>query len=163
VDYTPWLDVGTDASATTPGFQGSFAVLHAGPAGAQVGGTGRIDEAIGLTTGTSPHVIAEAGTFSETVHANKTNLLLSGVTDTPADVTINAGGGTGVTVSADNVTLQDFRITGAGSALSASTLNTLTITDLASSGNTSGGSVSNVTTVVFNGSGGADTLKADGN
>ena len=47
VDFTPIL-VSGDAEAGTDGFQGDFSELTAHPYGEQVGGVGRIQEAIDL-------------------------------------------------------------------------------------------------------------------
>src|SRR5207248_10612662 len=48
VDYTPWLNVGTEnpSTASDPGFQGDFSSLHVDDASPQTTG-GRITEAIG--------------------------------------------------------------------------------------------------------------------
>jgi SdrD B-like domain/Right handed beta helix region/Carboxypeptidase regulatory-like domain/FG-GAP-like repeat/Prealbumin-like fold domain len=112
VDYTPWLDVGIDTSGT-PGFQGSFDVLHVDDNSPQTGPTGRIDEGICLATGTTPTVIVEAGTYAENVLANKDNLLLRGATGTASDVVIDPVLGDGITVTGDNITIRDLRVTGA--------------------------------------------------
>lgn len=55
MDFTPWLNVGTDTDAATRGFQGDFSYLHVGRntgEGIQMGSTGRVQEA---------HDLAEEG------------------------------------------------------------------------------------------------------
>ncbi len=80
VDYTPWLDVGTDTSAA-PGFQGDFSYLHVDDDSPQSGSTGRIQEGIdlladGLLTGASRVVDVKAGTYIEQVEIDKEAMLL---------------------------------------------------------------------------------------
>jgi fibronectin-binding autotransporter adhesin len=65
VDYTPWLNSGTDASGTA-GFQGDFSNLHVDDDSPQVGATGRISEGINLLTATGT-VQVKAGTYVENV------------------------------------------------------------------------------------------------
>jgi hypothetical protein len=143
VDYTPWLDVGTDTSAAA-GFQGSFATLHVDDSSPQTGVTGRIQEGIILATGLTPTVIIEAGTYLEAVAANKASLTLDGATGIATDVVIDPpppipSSGDGIIVSANNVTIRDLRVTGAVngiSAPSASSVSGLTITNVQSDTNT---------------------------
>ncbi len=63
IDFTPYLDSGTDTDATTPGFQGDFSALHVTTLGAQLGGAGRIQEGINTVVGGT--VYLQAGTFVE--------------------------------------------------------------------------------------------------
>ena len=62
VDFTPFLDDGTDTDGGTPGFQGDFSTLHVVVAGAQTAG-GRIQEGIDLVTAST--VYLHAGTYTE--------------------------------------------------------------------------------------------------
>jgi hypothetical protein len=164
VDYSPWLDVGTDTLAT-PGFQGNFGTLHVDDTSPQAGATGRIQEAIDLATGATPTVIIEAGTYAESVAANKANLTLRGATGIPADVVIDAPAGNGITVTANNVTIQDLSISGApANGISADGVSILTLSNLTILGNGTGGQLSNITTLNFTGTVGAvrDDITASG-
>jgi hypothetical protein len=70
VDYTPWLNNGTDTAPATPGFQGDFSTLDVGAASPQTGSTGAIQEAVNLVT-TGGTVNVGAGTFTEQLDINK--------------------------------------------------------------------------------------------
>src|SRR5262249_44816919 len=69
VDFSPWLDAGTDSDPTT-GFAGSFATLDVGTGGQQTGATGRIQEGVNLVT-TGGTVNVTAGTYTENVTIDK--------------------------------------------------------------------------------------------
>lgn len=70
IDYSPYLNNGTDTDLGTTGFQGDFSNISVTPDAAQVGSTSRIDEAIGLTSaGGTINVLA--GTYSGNVTINK--------------------------------------------------------------------------------------------
>jgi hypothetical protein len=80
VDFTPWLNNGTDADSGTPGFQPNFLSLTVAPStvSLQTGGGGRIQEAIGLAAATATIDVLN-GTYVENVSVNK-------------DMTVNAAG-----------------------------------------------------------------------
>jgi hypothetical protein len=160
VDYTPWLDGGADTSVNA-GFQGSFDILHVAAASPQTSGL-RIQEAIDLATGPAPTVIVEAGTYTENVLANKAGLVLKGATGVPGDVVLTPPGGVGVNVSANNVTIRDLRITTATTGIVASGVTPLTLIDLMVDGNGAGGTLTNVSTVNFTATPGADTIDVSG-
>ena len=50
VDFTPYLNSGTDTDGGTAGFQGDFSSLTVHTAGARTGATGRVQEGINLAT-----------------------------------------------------------------------------------------------------------------
>ncbi len=68
VDYTPWLDSGTDIS-TAFGFQGDFSVLDVDDDSPQSGATGEIQEGIDMVTGSTVNVMP--GIYREQVVVNK--------------------------------------------------------------------------------------------
>lgn len=117
VDFTPWLNSGTDTSPTTPGFQPDLSSLTVAPAtiSAQTGSVGRIQEAVNLTT-TSGTITVLNGTYNEDLNLNK-------------NVTVNASGtvdgkitgSTGTIVATGPLTLGD------GSATAVNTSSNLTI------------------------------------
>ena len=130
VDYTPWLDVGTDTDLSTPGFQGNFHTLHVSAASPQLGSVGRIQEAINAVSGSK--VIIEAGTYVENLHITMDNLELAGVGAGsvliyPAFSDPNCGGmgggslcsddGNMILVGANNVTIHDLTLDGDNPAL----------------------------------------------
>ena len=93
VDYTPWLDTGTDSDANpNNGFQGQFDVLHVGAASPQTGTLGRIQEGIDL--------VNSGGTVN--VHAG---VYPGNVDGTAKAVTLSAGASPGQVTVDGNLTL----------------------------------------------------------
>lgn len=83
VDYTPWLDIGSDTSAN-PGFQGSFDTLWADDDSPQIGPILRVQEGVNLVNANGT-VRAVTGTYQEQVEISKA-LTLQG--DGPGSTTI---------------------------------------------------------------------------
>lgn len=79
VDYTPWLDVGTDTDPAA-GFQPDLAMLWVDDDSPQSGSTGRITEGANVVSGSTVNVLP--GTYNETVTFasgfNKDNVLVLG-------------------------------------------------------------------------------------
>lgn len=69
VDYTPWLNSGTDTQLGIPGFQGDFSNLWVGAGSPQTGSTGKIQEGINLVSGSTVNVVA--GIYSEVLNIDK--------------------------------------------------------------------------------------------
>jgi parallel beta-helix repeat protein len=106
VDYTPWLDSGDDIS-TDPGFQGDFSTLWVSAASPQTGAVGRIQEGVDMVSGSTVNVVA--GTYDGQVTIDK-SLTLRGAGEDQTFVK-STGSSPVVTVSADDVTIQDLEIT----------------------------------------------------
>jgi hypothetical protein len=128
VDYTPFLDSGADTDAGTPGFQGDFHTLHVAASGSQTGASGRIQEGIDLTSGST--VVIEAGSYAENILANKDNLELAGagqalVTIVPGFSGPLCGNGSSlcpegssiILVQANNVKIHDLTLDGNNPAI----------------------------------------------
>ena len=115
VDYTPWLHSGDDQSSD-PGFQGDFSHLHVDDDSPQAGSAGRIQEAIDLlTAGPSSAIKAVAGTYPESVIVDK-ELSVIGVGDTT--IIQPALDADGITITADNVLIQDLKVSTTNSGVS---------------------------------------------
>uniref|UniRef100_UPI003A8EE80F golvesin C-terminal-like domain-containing protein n=1 Tax=Gimesia sp. TaxID=2024833 RepID=UPI003A8EE80F len=91
VDFTFYLDNGTDTDGITAGFQGDFSILHVTALGAQTGSPDRIAEALAAVTpgGT---VKINSGTYNENVNTTATGIdksvtLATG--NSPGQVVIN--------------------------------------------------------------------------
>ncbi|HQF63958.1 MAG TPA: cadherin-like domain-containing protein, partial [Anaerolineaceae bacterium] len=74
VDYTPWLNSGTDTGAAA-GFQGDFAYLNVDDDSPQLGSVGRIQEGVNLVTAGGT-VYVWTGTYPEQVTITKDLALL---------------------------------------------------------------------------------------
>ena len=92
IDYTAWLDGGTDTSAAF-GFQGDFSKLHVDDNSPQSGGAGRISEAIGLLPVSGGTIYIHSGTYTENVDT------------TSKDVTLVPGASPGQVILVGNLTL----------------------------------------------------------
>jgi parallel beta-helix repeat protein len=120
VDYTPWLDVGTNGSSG-PGFLGSFSYLHVDDNSPQTGTTGRIQEGVNLVTGSTLNVAA--GTYVEDITIGKSLTLIGAgtakgltlvkpATDQAYVPPPTNSGVTVITVTANNVTIKDLKVDG---------------------------------------------------
>ena len=124
VDFTPYLDSGTDTDNVTPGFQGDFSILHVTTLGAQTTGA-RVQEGHDLATGASPTVIVQAGSYSESVAISKAGFTLKSAQNAGVDarnarnaesiMSSTAAGGI-IQISANNVTVNGMQTTGPGAA-----------------------------------------------
>jgi hypothetical protein len=120
VDFTPYLDSGTDADPVTAVFQGILSTLNVTALGAQTGLTGRIQEGINLVSGSTVNVAA--GTYPENVNLNKrltltgagsgsdpaTNTVITAAVANVPVVSINASGAS----ASDRLTISSIRVTG---------------------------------------------------
>jgi hypothetical protein len=69
VDYTPWFHNAGDVNPVAPGFQGDYSVLDVDDDSPQTVGVARINEAIGLVSGSTVNVAA--GLYDERLTINK--------------------------------------------------------------------------------------------
>lgn len=126
IDYTPWLNSGSDADAGAIGFQGDFSYLNVAAVSPQAGATPRIAEAISLVTAGGTVRLTD-GTYVEDVVINK-SLTLQGqsqagaiivpatavpdpIPDTPWEA-LTAGATNVILVQANNVTIYDLTVDG---------------------------------------------------
>ncbi len=65
VDYSPWLEKGTDLYPATAGFQGDFADLWIDDDSPQVGAVTRVQEGVDMVTGSTVNIAA--GTYEEQI------------------------------------------------------------------------------------------------
>ena len=140
VDYSPWLDTGTDTS-TDAGFQGDFSGLHVSGASPQAGTGGAIQEGIDLATDGGT-VFVEAGTYAENLVIAK-SLTLDGAGPTTI---LSPAGGVGIDASSPggDVAVMDLAIDGADIAVEATDLDSFTLSNVDISGSTAGSSFTNV-------------------
>lgn len=127
VDFTPWVSSGTDSDLGTDGFQPDLDTLYVGASGTQTGSSGRVDEAIGLVDAGGT-IIVNAGSYDETVTVIKAVSILGANQGTAGngtriDETIidPSAPGVGVTIAANNVTIDGLQL---GSSSSSSNLST---------------------------------------
>lgn len=96
MDFTPWLNVGTDTDATTRGFQGDFSYLHVGRnsgEGIQIGSIGRVQEAHDLADeGATLFLRDNTTTYAEILTVNKDMTLANPSTATIQALTMNGNG-----------------------------------------------------------------------
>ena len=105
VDFTSFLNNGTDTDGLTAGFQGDFSTLNVTTLGAQTGSAGRIQEAIdSVNSGGTVNILA--GTFNENVNVDK-SVTLDGA---GIGSTLVGGSGNIFTVTAGNVLFQDMTL-----------------------------------------------------
>ena len=76
VDYTPWLHNAGDVDPVAPGFQGDHSALDVDDDSPQTAGVTRINEAIGLVSGSTVHVAA--GLYTEQIVVTTSNLTIQG-------------------------------------------------------------------------------------
>lgn len=117
VDFTPYLDVGTDNDGGAVGFVGDTTAVHVTTLGSQIGPMSRINEGIAVVDA-SGTVIVEDGDYDETITIDKTISLESRnkfdrVSSTPSGASIAPQSGTQqtvVTVNATNVVIDGIAI-----------------------------------------------------
>jgi autotransporter-associated beta strand protein/parallel beta-helix repeat protein len=119
VDYTPWLDVGTDTAGAI-GFQGDFATLHVDDDSPQVGSVTRIQEGANMVSGST--VLIAAGSYTENVVLTN-NITLDGagsgtgagdtvITAASAALPVIEAQDAGGVSAGDRLTVKDLRVTG---------------------------------------------------
>ncbi len=107
VDFTPFLDSGTDNDGGAVGFTGDFSTLNVTALGSQAGGGPRIQEAIGNAA--DPSLIkVHDGTYNGQILIDH-SLTLDAVNDQGATLSMSSGSNLAiVTVAASDVTISDF-------------------------------------------------------
>ena len=77
VDFTPFLNVGTDTDEGATGFVGDFTTVNVTPLGSQVGTTGRVQEGVDAVADGGTINIAD-GTYTEAVVIDSKGMTLTG-------------------------------------------------------------------------------------
>src|SRR5262249_54255687 len=127
VDYTPWLDIGTDTLPLSEGFQGDFSSLHVDDNSPQAGSTGRIQEGADLVT-SGGTVLVHNGTYLESNITIDHSATITGepgagvvvapdVADVNEDSSFGGAFRHGFIVQANDVTIQGLTIDGNGNGL----------------------------------------------
>jgi hypothetical protein len=141
VDFTPWLDSGTDlGGVASDGFQGDFSTLHVDDDSLQTGSVDRIQEGVDLVTASTVKV--EPGTYAEFVDANKPVELLGPHADDCPGSSLDRGGEAVVMpgasadlgnldrpliyVTSDDVTIRGLTLTGDNPSLSGQSVGSAT-------------------------------------
>jgi SdrD B-like domain/Right handed beta helix region/Putative Ig domain/Domain of unknown function (DUF4214) len=145
VDYTPFLNSGTDTESASPGFQGDFSILNVDSQSPQSGAVGRIQEGVNdVLAGGTVNVLS--GTYAENVTIAK-NLTLAGFPANSLTAIVQPASGDGITITAPatNVTVENLEVTGAANGVNASGVATVTLQNLELASDSTGLAVSNLT------------------
>lgn|GEM_PF-3432479 len=115
VDFSPYLNSGTDTDLGTPGFQGDLSFLNVTTVNTQTGATGRIQEAVNLLadgslTGGARTVNVLAGTYDEVVNVNKSATLQGAAAHASIIAPTTGAQQKVINVDATNVTIDGFAI-----------------------------------------------------
>ncbi len=110
VDFTPFLDSGTDGNGLATGFVGDFSHVDVTTLGGQFGGGARVQEGVDVVT-VGGIVDVRAGTYHEDVNANKSVRLLGQNHDTTILSGAIGGDVSTIHVTANNVEIAGFTIT----------------------------------------------------
>ncbi len=120
--------------------------------------TGALQRAIGVAS-SGDTVNVEAGTYTDNLTISESLSVIGAGSDS---TTVNAGGGVGAALSGSNtITLQGLAFISGSSAITSSGLNTLSLIDVASSGNGSGGTLTGTTGTVNLTALAGETVSAD--
>jgi hypothetical protein len=120
VDYTPWLGSAYDLGGHNPGFEGDFSSLWVGTGGPQTQATGRIQEGVGLSSGSTVNVLP--GTYVEVgqIVINKNVQIIGDSASNPVVKTDRDTGNSGDTKGwwlvqdGKNLTLRNLVLDGSG-------------------------------------------------